>query len=40
MMVYLGCAIGQVAVKSFGRSKIILFGKAEVDKHRNVGTRE
>lgn len=40
MLTYLGCTIGQVTVKSFGRSNIILFSKTEIDKNRDVGGRE
>lgn len=36
MVTYFGCTIRQVAVKGFGRSKIILFGKAEIDKDRDI----
>lgn len=39
-MTYLGCTIRQVAVKSFGRTKIILFSKSEIDKNRGIVTRE
>lgn len=37
---YLGSTIRQVAVKSFGRSKIILFSKSEINKDRDVSTGE
>lgn len=40
MMTYLWCTIRQVALKGFGRTKIILFSKSEIDKNRFIVTRE
>lgn len=40
MVAYLGSTIRQVTVKSFGRSKIILFSKSEIDKYRDASGRE
>ena len=39
-MTYLGCTVRQVAVKSFGRTKIILFSESEINKDRSVSGRE
>jgi len=40
MVAYLGSTIRQVTVKSFERSKIILFSKSEIDKNRDTSGRE
>jgi hypothetical protein len=36
----LGCTIRQVTVKGFGRTKIILFSKSEIDENRDISRRE
>ena len=39
-MTHLGCTIRQITMKSFGRGKVILFSKSEINKDRDIRAGE